>query len=381
MKRKFLGMTLAMVCAISCLAGCAEAPEISDSGEIPHAKSTLEGKIQNIVEGEQTIDTSGSQYDGVIGTQENGIKISAWIPAVPKQAGGLTLRESDRLTKEALREFIGSDAGNITDKTEELLAQQEDMEANQSGEDTARYSVFGDGSLLAYTDGNREACFAGNTFVTYKDTELWEKYGEIYKTAPEINIPLNEKEASGFSAGEAERMLLEKLEIIGITEINLYRILYYEEKETAFYELCFAPSYEGIGVTHELGQVSLGEVFPDGRAWIGEEGIAQLALDNYCGRIAEQETEEILDFSKVEEILEEYLRQNTLQCSPQVEMTEVEFEYYPMFHEPQLRLVPAWHIYLPLERRIELVQEEVMGQGAAWNIYINAVTGDILKVE
>ena len=183
-------------------------------------------------------------------------------------------------------------------------------------------------------------------------------------------------------------ILLEKLAVLDIMEIHISRILYYELDGIAFYELVFTPSYETIGVASEFGQIKLGEVQPRGTAWITEDGIAMMRLDDYCGKITEQsENGEILTFSQVTDILERYLESNTFCGNPKAKLTQIELVYYPTLRESELILTPAWHIYIPLNEMIEALEsgdkvwQEAVEEGAAWNIYLDAVTGEVIKAE
>ena len=69
---------------------------------------------------------------------------------------------------------------------------------------------------------------------------------------------------------EAEEILLAKLSQIGMAEINIYKITRYQYESVIFYEIEFTPSYGGMGVIHEFGSITLGEIFPSGKAWICE---------------------------------------------------------------------------------------------------------------
>lgn len=68
-------------------------------------------------------------------------------------------------------------------------------------------------------------------------------------------------------------------------------------------------------------------------------------------------------------------------------LTQAELIYYPTLQEKELILTPAWHIYIPLNERIDAMEsgdtvwQEAVESGAAWNIYLDAVTGELIKVE
>ena len=141
-------------------------------------------------------------------------------------------------------------------------------------------------------------------------------------------------------------------------------------------------------MSSEFGQIELGEVQPRGTAWITEDGIAAMSLDNYCGNITERSKNgKILTFSQVTDILEKYLENNAFCGSSKVKLTQAELVYYPTLRESELILTPAWHICIPLHEMQEALEsddkawQEAVEKGAAWNIYLDAVTGELIKAE
>ena len=397
MKKKFLCVLIAGALGVCVLAGCQKAPEASADSDVYHAKSSLEGEVENIVTKESDTNTagtdkpkSGGSYDALVGTEENGIWICAEVPAAPQTVQTLTLQKRDDWDMEKLREVLGSESGNVQDITAEYLAQREKELSEMAEEDKpGEWLNFGDDSLMILSDGQKEVSFARNTSVSYVDEILKKNCDAIYKKAPEIDVTGDSETAPArFPVSHAEDILLEKLAVLDITEIHISRALYYELDGTAFYELAFTPSYETIGVASEFGQIVLGEVQPRGTAWITEDGIVTMRLEDYCGKITEQsENGNILTFSQVTDILEEYLENNTFCGNSKAKLTQAELVYYPKLQESELILTPAWHIYIPLNEMMDAMEsgdkawQEAAENGTAWNIYLDAVTGELIKVE
>ena len=397
MKKKFLSVLMAGALGICVLTGCQKAPEASADTDVYHAKSSLEGEVENIVAKEPDTNTagtdkpkSGGSYDALVGTEENGIWICAEVPAAPQTARTLTLQKRDDWDTEKLKELLDSENGNIQDITGEHLAQWEKELSEMNEEDKpVEWMNFGDDSLMIFSDGQKEVSFARNTSVSYVDEILKKNCDAIYKKAPEIDVTrYSETVSAQFPVSHAKDILLERLAVLDITEIHISRALYYELDQTAFYELTFTPSYETIGVASEFGQIVLGEVQPRGTAWITENGIATMRLEDYCGKITEQsENGKILTFSQVTDILGKYLENNTFCGNPKTKLTQAELVYYPTFRESELILTPAWHIYIPLHEMMDAMEsgdeawQEAFESGAAWNIYLDAVTGELIKVE
>ena len=397
MKKKFLSVLIAGALGACVLTGCQKAPEASADSDVYHAKSSLEGAVEKIAAKESDANTtgtdtpkSGGSYDALVGTEENGIWICAEVPAAPQTVQTLTLQKRDDWDTEKLREALDSESGNVQDITAEYLAQREKELNDMNEEDKpVEWLNFGDDSLMILSDGQKEVSFARNTSVSYVDEILKKNCDAIYKKAPEIDVTRDSETAPAqFSVSHAKDILLEKLAVLDITEIHFSRALYYELDETAFYELAFTPSYETIGVASEFGQIVLGEVQPIGTAWITEDGIAAMHLEDYCGKIAEQsENGKILTFSQVTDILGKYLENNTFCGNPKAKLTQAELVYYPTLRESELILTPAWHIYIPLNEMMDAMEsgdkawQETAENGMAWNIYLDAVTGELIKVE
>ena len=156
MKKKFLSVLLAGALGGCVLTGCQKAPEASADSEVYHAKSSLEGEVENIAAKEPDTNTagtdkpkSGGSYDALVGTEENGIWICAEVPTEPQTARTLTLQKRDDWDTEKLKELLDSENGNIQDITEEYLAQWEKELSEMNEEDKpVEWMNFGDDSLM-----------------------------------------------------------------------------------------------------------------------------------------------------------------------------------------------------------------------------------------
>ncbi|MDE7311878.1 MAG: hypothetical protein K2N87_09750 [Eubacterium sp.] len=397
MKQRYFSLLIAGVLGAYALTGCQKAPEASADNDVYRAKSSLEREVENIAAKEAAVNTAGTDgakpggsYDALVGTEQNGIWICAKIPAVPQAVPVLVLRERDDLDTEKLRELLDSESGKVRDITAEYVAQREKELREMAEEDKPGECLdFGDDSLLILSDGSKEASFARNTCASYVDKTLKKDCDAIYKKAPEVDAIRDSTAASAkFSISRAEEILQKKLEVLDISEIAVSEAFYYELDGTAFYELSFTPSYKKLGVASEFGSIRLGEVFSRGTAWITENGAADLSLVNFCGKITEQSDRgNILTFSQVAGILEKYLESDTLCGIAKAKLTQVELVYYPALRESELILTPAWHIYVPLKDMMDSLEsgdkvwQKVAEKGAAWNIYLDAVTGELMKVE
>lgn len=425
MNKRIVNMLLIAGLGAVCLGGCQKAPEVSENGGIPHARSNVEKEVadaaaqgsengadgsaldalaeQNTAEGNMSnaLAEQGGFYDNVIGTQENGIWIYAEVPAVAENISRLTLTARADLDEDTLRAFLGSQSGTVQDITQQYLAEREaelnapPVEVNAGdGIELSKTEVmthFGNDSTLVFSDGERTVAFIWNTTVFFRDEKLRERYFEIAASAQ------SEKELDGsegnedapFTMAQAEELLMEKLGTLGITEIDYKKIYYYEHDGEGGYEIYFTPRFEGIGLAQEFGMHTKEEIIPDASVLLVKEGAAEVNLWNALGKIGEKkDVGKILGFSQVEDILEKYLEGNVLVGCAEAKLTQAEVVYYPVYQEKEseLELIPAWHIYVPLDQYVDGIANgeayvKANEKGAVWNIYLDAVTGELLRAE
>lgn len=385
MRNKVFRLVVVTILMSIGICGCQKAPERSANGDILHAKDSVEDEMAAIVnESESAMENDMQEINSTIGTGDNVITIRAQMPDVPQNVYNIVLGENETLTKDVLTEFLGSETGNIKDLSEEAQKEMEQIKVeNEEGEERAEYSVFGNAPIYKLSDEQKTASFSYGTGAYYQDELLYEKCASIYKSADETVL---EEADSKNVYMNAEKILLAKLSLIGMTEIDIYKITQYQKENVTFYEIEFTPSYEGMGIVHEFGSITSGEIFPSGKAWICEESIATLSLEACIGKVETQEKcETVLSWSQIEKILETNLNSGKINGSNKVVLTEVEFLYYPIYKEDEnkLELVPVWHIYTPMSvwTKNEELAEAFTENGSIWSICVNAVSGEIVRSE
>lgn len=385
MRNKVFKLVVVTILMSIGICGCQKAPERSANRDILHAKDSVEDEMAAIVnESESAMENDMQEINSTIGTGDNVITIRAQMPDVPQSVYNMVLGENETLTKDVLTEFLGSETGNIKDLSEEAQKEMEQIkEENEQGEERAEYSVFGNAPIYKLSDEQKTASFSYGTGAYYQDELLYEKCTSIYKSADETVL---EEADSKNVYMNAEKILLAKLSLIGMTEIDIYKITQYQKENVTFYEIEFTPSYEGMGIVHEFGSITSGEIFPSGKAWICEESIATLSLDACIGKVETQEKcETVLSWSQIEKILETNLNSGKINGSNKAVLTEVEFLYYPIYKEDEnkLELVPVWHIYTPMSvwTKNEELAEAFTENGSIWSICVNAVSGEIVRSE
>ena len=385
MRNKVFKLVVVTILMSIGICGCQKAPERSANRDILHAKDSVEDEMAAIVnESESAMENDMQEINSTIGTGDNVITIRAQMPDVPQNVYNMVLGENETLTKDVLTEFLGSETGNIKDLSEEAQKEMEQIkEENEQGEERAEYSVFGNAPIYKLSDEQKTASFSYGTNAYYQDELLYEKCASIYKSADET--VLEEADSKNVYIN-AEKVLLAKLSLIGMTEIDIYKITQYQKENVTFYEIEFTPSYEGMGIVHEFGSITSGEIFPSGKAWICEESIATLSLEACIGKVETQEKcETVLSWSQIEKILETNLNSGKINGSNKVVLTEVEFLYYPIYKEDEnkLELVPVWHIYTPMSvwTKNEELAEAFTENESIWSICVNAVSGEIVRSE
>ena len=399
-KKKYLG-TLAAILCTAALSGCQKAPEAAADSDIPHAGTAIEQQASDGA-GEQSLgeqQSLGQQPEGyfleqTLGTGENKMTIRAQIPAVPEHVYQMTLLPDDTLGKDALLALleVGEDAA--VDSSQELLEEiaQSDYDNTHGPEgEYCYYSRFSDRTALQFSAGQREASLEGHTSVGYKDSVLWDRRIGMVVYEDEL-IPPSQADTEGeFPLREAKRILLDKLEPLGIKEVSFWQIRYCKGDGDSYYELFFAPVQEGVSMIKETGSYGLGEIYPEGWASVTPDGVAELTLRNFCARIGEKEPVTVLPFEKIEQCLEQYLDNGLIVTDDRMVFDHVELEYYPlpntqvqseMEYRQKLELIPIWHIYITMEDYVEKYAglEEISPE-AVDNICINGVTGEVERAE
>lgn len=386
MRNKIFRLLVAAALITVAACGCQKAPDSSSDGNILHAKSSVENEVQAIVNegGAEMEKNTLKKIDCTIGTEDHAIRIQAQMPDMPENIYNIVLEENDTLTKDLLRDFLGSDLGTINDLSEEAKKERDRLEAeNEQSDERAFYSVFGNDSVYEISDGRKSASFSNGTSAYYEDEILREKCISAYKSGSETVLKQADHEEV---YRKMEEILLDKLSIIDVTEIYIDKITSYQRDRVTFYEVKFTPSYGGMGVVHEFGSLVYGEIHPLGDAWVCEDDLVTLSLDSSLGKVEKQEKcESVLSWGQIERILEAYLNNGMIKGSDKAVLTNVELLYYPIFREDEnrLELIPVWHIYVPLSVWLENPKlSEVFGtDGAASSICVNAVSGEIVRVE
>ena len=415
MKKRVAKILIPFLMSLTFLTACQKAPEVSSDDEILRAKGPSEDAVEAIVNGEEegspgtteeaagvsdgTDETAGSGTKAVsknteavsvvLGGGESRMKIDAEVAAVPDTVSTLIMQADSSLDEAALRDFL-EPQGEVKDITEEVLAEEEAErqrvakidEKLGEGSSMVEIAGVGDGSRIALTDGNRKAILFGKTGGSYEDALLKEKcYASAKEEAQKLDIKDMEAGNPAFSLREAKELLVRKLSLLGIEDIHLSIAYICGQDGFLFYEMQFSPVVEGIPVANSSGQQDIARVYPEGVAWVCEKGVVNVEVWNCCmEQVSEVKNGKILSFSKVQELLETYLDDGSLRCVEDLPFSTAELVYYVELRDGKLELVPMWSIHMDLEKYVEYVGQSGRDD-LVWNIYIDAVTGELAGAE
>ena len=133
-----------------------------------------------------------------------------------------------------------------------------------------------------------------------------------------------------FSAERAKEILLDKLKAMGVGDIAMKEICYVKGDGYSYYEMQFVPVYDGIAVDIGSDSYTLGQVFPNGSGFVTGEGVADVNLIDFCGKVAEKEPVTVISFEQVLKILEQYLDNGMIVSDGTIIYDRVELNYYPV---------------------------------------------------
>lgn len=383
-KERIIGVLFVM---LLCLSGCQSAPQVSSDKDIFRAQEPEESKVQSIAGEQKDVEkgsNAGENVDLVLGEGEQAMHIKATIPVVSEAPGTLIMQADGSLDEERLKIFL-EPQGEVRNTTQEYLEEVEAEKqraidaAAKAGEENPESVVvsmtsIGDtGYSLRLTDGNRTTVCNHHFFVDYKDDALMEKCRDAFG-----NAEMDGGECVSFSLQAAKDMLIQKLSLIGITEVSLCETHAFEADGFCLYEMSFTPSYSGIGIKKPTSG-TMEKIQPMGYAWVSREGVASIELTQYCMQETGREAGQTFDFDRLTEILEVYLEKGDIPCHKDVPYTKLEFVYYPVLKEGRLYLVPAWNVGMPLHVYVDEYCTKY--PDICWDIYINAVTGELIEVD
>ena len=129
MRNKIFSLVIVAALMSVAVCGCQKAPESSSNGDILHAKGSVENEVEAILNegGTGKEENTLKEINCTIGTEDNAIRIQAQMPDMPENIYNMVLGENDTLTKDLLKDFLGSNSGTIDDLSEEVKKEREKL--------------------------------------------------------------------------------------------------------------------------------------------------------------------------------------------------------------------------------------------------------------
>ena len=138
---------------------------------------------------------------------------------------------------------------------------------------------------------------------------------------------------------------------------------------------------DGIPIACSFGYQDASRVYPNGYAWVSAEGVAEISLWNcLMEQVSAAEKEKILSFDKVQKLLETYLKDGSLQCVEDVPFSTAELVYGVELKDGKLEFSPVWSVHMDLGEYVEYAGQ-TGSSDPVWNIYMDAVTGELVEVQ
>ena len=82
----------------------------------------------------------------------------------------------------------------------------------------------------------------------------------------------------------------------------------------------------------------------------------------------------------MQKLLETYLKDGSLQCVEDVPFSTAELVYGVELKDGKLELSPVWSVHMDLGEYVEYAGQ-TGSSDPVWNIYMDAVTGELVEVQ
>lgn len=371
--RKMIGGVIVVALIFS---GCAQKPNATVQNGILYADEE-NSKIQSIID--EVEDNMGDVSSNLkeattekddhlvlsVGKDHNILKIDAYI----KQP-----------QKETISSITVSRSVGKTDQTK--LIQQ-----LLGGEENARKIVDADApteTIWESLDGEKKIQLSASDFLysnnllgtQYKKTDMGECHTEL------------DKDISGeYTVADATEEIVEFFREVADTEIAVSTCeATYNDDGEGYYTVRVSPVIAGIPLDIS-GSTNSDQISAEGYITIGKDGIADILTNDFFWKISENSDtgQKCMNVSQAVKVVEQYIEQGLITCTDKVTFRKVYLAWLPEKDENKsIRLIPVWKFYLPNEQIDESGKMDISTareQGAQVDICINAITGEIEKLQ
>lgn len=371
---------------ISLLAGCSKAPDIKDGEETAKAKQSESSdgaketfKVADDISEYVTETDDGYICNMSIGEGDDVFKLDAEVKINSNSANELKAKLNiTDFDKEKLINAFFDDAENVDDISNQLI--EEINSPLDEGQIKNEYSFDIDHILnLRKNDGTSEVIIKDDSF-NYNNISLIKKKAELKR---EIETDIS----NDFTIDDAWNMLVEKYKQADFGDIEKQCIytIYYEDGDSE-YGIDYTQLVNGLPLVTSAGSASLNDLqtLVHGNAIVSKDGISEIQSEYTFWEITGEEDTEIIDIYKLMELLAKYAADGKIKCSDKIIYKRCELSYLPDTKDWQTaNLTPVWRVYIPYAEYEKITEEnqELWGKNITMSIVIDAVTGDIIRVD
>lgn len=386
MRTPILKIWLLFICMSIFLAGCSKTPEMKEGGETAKAKQSesSDGAKETVTMADNISEYVTKTDDGyicnmMIGESDNVFRLDAEVKNNSNRTKKLEAKLNiTDLDKGKMINAFFDDAENVNDISNQLI---EDINSPlDDGQIKNEYSFDTNHILnLRKNDGNSEVIIKDDSFC-YHNISLMKKKTELKR---EIETDIS----NDFTMDDAWNMLVEKYKKADLGDIEKQCIytIYYEDGDSE-YGIDYTQLVNGLPLVTSAGSASLNDLqtLVHGNAIVSKDGISGIQSEYTFWEITGEEDTEIIDIYKLMELLAKYVADGTIKCSDKMIYKRCELSYLPDTKDWQTaNLTPVWRVYIPYAEYEKITGEnqELLGKNITMSIVIDAVTGDMIRVD
>ncbi|MBR1599540.1 MAG: hypothetical protein IJ661_11610 [Lachnospiraceae bacterium] len=386
MRITILKILLLFICMSILLAGCSKAPDIKDGEETAKAKQSESSdgaketfKVADDISEYVTETDDGYICNMSIGEGDDVFKLDAEVKINSNSANELKAKLNiTDFDKEKLINAFFDDAENVDDISNQLI--EEINSPLNEGQIKNEYSFDIDHILnLRKNDETSEVIIKDDSF-NYNNNSLMKNKAELKR---EIETDIS----NDFTIDDAWNMLVEKYKQAELGDIEKQCIytIYYEDGDSE-YGIDYTQLVNGLPLVTSAGSASLNDLqtLVHGNAIVSKDGISEIQSEYTFWEITGEEDTEIIDIYKLMELLAKYAADGKIKCSDKIIYKRCELSYLPNTKDWQTaNLTPVWRVYIPYAEYEKITEEnqELWGKNITMSIVIDAVTGDIIRVD
>ena len=375
------------ILCICTLAGCSKAPEIREGEETAKAKQSesSDGANEAVVVADNISEYITETDDGYICNVSIGEDGKVFrLEAEVKNHYGDNVKKLEAipsitdLDREKLINAFFDDAENVDDISNQLI--EEINNPLNEGQIKNEHSFDIDHILnLRKNDETSEVIIKDDSF-SYNNNSLMKNKAELKR---EIETDIS----NDFTIDDAWNMLVEKYKQADFGDIEKQCIytIYYEDGDSE-YGIDYTQLVNGLPLVTSAGSASLNDLqtLVHGNAIVSKDGISEIQSEYTFWEITGEEDTEIIDVYKMMDLLAKYAADGKIKCSDKIIYKRCELSYLPDTKDWQTaNLTPVWRVYIPYAEYEKITEEnqELWGKNITMSIVIDAVTGDIIRVD